>query len=346
MRRLAIAAIILALSTGLFVTALGSLRLPWSGGDFISNWGLKSRALHRTGSLASIVLVDPSNNFVRPNYPPLWPIVLTSASRLAGGGWDPLLLTPLWPVLSLLACLLAMRATRGGIEARLLAGAAVALLPYYRTPLYRGYAEALLLVFVLAALGERDRLGRSTAASVRFALFIALAAATKQEGLVLAAVCVLACAAARRLRLASLVAFSTALAVVPWALFVRFHAEPAWRADFSVAAFALGKLGPSAGLLLHEAVLPNAGWILGAAVLLGLAPMTRASRRTEILGVAAYLSILFASMAFTTSDPAWHLRWSWDRLVLVGVAVLIPVLAECVGESFEPATIPASPAAA
>ncbi len=333
----------LALGAGLFLTTLGSLRIPWSGGDFVSNWGLKSRALYRTGDLASMVRVDPTNNFVRPNYPPLWPILLAAASRVAGG-WDSVRLTPLWPALSLLACLLAMRATRGETPARLLAGAGVALLPYYRSALYRGYAEALLLVFVLAALGERDRLGDSAAARTRFVLFIALAVATKQEGLVIAAVCVLLCAAARDFRLASLVALGAALVTIPWAIFVRAHAEPAWRADFMVGAFGISKLWRAAGFLLREAVVPNAGWILGAAILVALAPATRRHRRAELLGVAIYLSVLLVSMAFTTSDPVWHLRWSWDRLALVGVAVLIPVLAECTAEPFATAPSPSTPA--
>jgi hypothetical protein len=237
-----------------------------------------------------------------------------------------------------------MRATRGAVEVRLLAGATVALLPYYRTDLYRGYAEALLLVFVLAALGERDGLETSTSARARFVLFLALAAATKQEGLVVASICVLIFVVARRFRLASLLAAATALAVVPWAVFVRWHADPFWRADFSVAAFGIGKLGPAAAFLLREALVPNAGWVLGAVLLVGLAPATRRKRRPEILGVAAYLSVLFASMAFTTWDPAWHLKWSWDRLVLVGVVVLIPVLAESVAEAFSPAPSPSSPA--
>ena len=66
---------------------------------------------------------------------------------------------------------------------RLLAAAFVALLPFWRTPLYAGYAEAPLLLLALGALAllERGDSSRGVLGAAPVALLV-LASWTKQEG--------------------------------------------------------------------------------------------------------------------------------------------------------------------
>ena len=198
------------------------MREPFALNDYAAIWGLKARALHRSGALASLFRVDPAGAFSHPEYPPLWPLLLTLATR-ARLPYDDLVATPLWPLLALAASLLAVRAARAWnvpLPFALLSGAAVSLLPYWRT--YPGYAEGLLLVFVLAAAGEAHRAGENAAATARFSTFLTLAAWTKPEGIVAALAAAAVLALGRRFRAALLVALSALLfAALPWALVVR-----------------------------------------------------------------------------------------------------------------------------
>lgn len=137
---------------GIALVTLVAVRQPFALGDYVGIWGLKGRALARAGDLASLFRVDPSGSFSHPEYPPLWPAGLAAWSAVAGG-WDDLVVTPLWPLVCLGGSLAAVRLARGPWSFRLLAGAAISLLPFYRD--YPGYAEALLVMFVLLALASR-----------------------------------------------------------------------------------------------------------------------------------------------------------------------------------------------
>lgn len=340
-RNVSIAAVFL-LALGILTTALVAMREPFALTDYFAIWGLKAHALHASGSLASLFRVDPEGAFSHPEYPPLWPLLLTVATR-ARSPFDDLVATPLWPLLALAASLLAVRAARAlGVAwpFALLAGAAVSLLPYWRT--YPGYAEGLLLVFVLGAAGEAPRAGDERGATVRLSVFLTLAAWTKPEGLVaaLAAAAVLALAGKRRAALL-VGASATLFAALPWALVVRALDPAVPRTDFALAAFSPAKIAVALAAIAPEAA-PAAGLAAAVAVLLALSPGTF-RRRRALLGWAALSSaLLFGSFAFTRLDPAWHARWSWDRLLVVPLAAVIPVLAEALAECVANADAPAA----
>lgn len=337
--RLVVAGLAALLLSGVALCALVHLRMPWVAGDYLAGWGIRGRALARTGdllSLARVSLPGPAGA-----YPPLWPLVLAGFARLTGG-YDELNLTLLFPLLCLLAALFACQATAAPLPGRLLAGAAVALLPYYRTPVYGGYAEALLVVFLLAAFSEVDRLESDRWAIWRMSLFLVLATLTKREGFLVALFFAFALAFARRFRDASVAGLATiGLGFLPWGVFFRIAKVPLERDDFRLAAFDLSKLGLVGGYLLEHVLLPKGLWLLGAVAILALSPVTRRRRRAVLLSVASYAAILFVSMAFTLQPAVWHVHWSWDRLVLVPIVFLIPVLAECVSEQLSPPSEPA-----
>jgi hypothetical protein len=327
------AAALLLLLFGVFTAGVFAMREPFALNDYTAIWGLKARALYRTGSLAALFRVDPDGAFSHPEYPPLWPLVLAAASG-AAGRYDDLVATPLWPALVLAASLLAVRAARSWGVAwpfALLAGAGISLLPYWRT--YPGYAEGLLLVFVLAAAGEAARAGEDAGATTRLSIFLTLAAWTKPEGVVAALAAVAVLAGARRFRPALVVCLSALLfAAFPWALVaIRLAPRPLPTA-FALSAFSLDKAAAAAATVASEAA-PAAGFVLAAAGLLALAPETLRRRRAILAWAGLVSAVLLGSLAFSRFDAAWHARWSWDRLLVVTFAVLVPVLAEALAES-------------
>jgi hypothetical protein len=308
--RLLLAAAALLLVFGVVTAAVVAMREPFALNDYAAIWGLKARALYRSGSFASLFRVDPDGAFSHPEYPPLWPLLLAAATR-ARLPYDDLVATPLWPALVLAASLLAVRVARSRRVAwpfALLAGAAVSLLPYWRR--YPGYAEGLLIVLVLAAAGEAARAGEDSGA--------------------LAAAAVLA--AIRRGRAALVVSLSAVLfAALPWALAVRRLAPKPFPTAFALSEFSPEKALAALSTLASEAA-PAAGVVLAGAGLLLLAPATLRRRRALLAWAAVYSAALLGSFAFSRFDPAWHLRWSWDRILVVPIAVLIPALAEALEE--------------
>jgi hypothetical protein len=313
--------------------ALVAVRQPFGPGDYVAIWGLKARALERSGDVAALFRVDPSGASSHPEYPPLWPALLAAFSHLFVGRYDDLVVTPLWPALALAAALLAARATAAPPWGRVLAAAAVALLPYWRVDL--GYAEGLLAVLLLAALGEVPHLAASRFAPFRLAFFLTLAAWTKQEGVVAAAVFATALAASGRRRDAGRIALSVGLlGVLPWFLVLGRLGPGLGRADFDPLGFSFAKLAAAGGALGREALPACLPWLAGAAILLALAPRTRRRRRGTLAAAVAYGALLVLSFGFTTRDPAWLVVWSWDRLAFVMAVVLVPVLAEAVAEPF------------
>jgi hypothetical protein len=341
--RLVLAAATLLLGIGVLTAAVVAMREPFALNDYTAIWGLKARALSRSLSLESLFRVDPEGVFSHPEYPPLWPLLLAAVAG-AVRRYDDLAVTPLWPALTLSASLLAVRAARSmrvAVPFALLAGAAVSLLPYWRR--YPGYAEGLLLVFVLAAAGEATRAGEDAGAIVRLSVFLTLATWTKPEGLVAALAAAAVLSFARRPRAALLVALSAVLfAAAPWALVVSRLAPKRPPTDFALSSFSVASLASALGALASEAA-PHAGWAAAAALLLALAPTTRRVRRPVLAWCSLYAAALTGSFAFTRLSPAWHVRWSWDRLAFIPVAVLLPVLAEAVAECVRGKSAPALP---
>jgi len=330
--RFVLAAAALLLALGVLTAAVVAMREPFALNDYAAIWGLKARALSRSLSFNALFRVDPEGAFSHPEYPPLWPLLLAAASGVLRR-YDDLVVTPLWPALTLSASLLAVwaaRSMRVAAPFALLAGAAVSLLPYWRR--YPGYAEGLLVVFVLSALAQLGRFDEEPGAGIRIAIFLTLAAWTKPEGLVAALAAAAVLVFARRRRAALLVALSAVLfAAAPWALVVSRLAPTRPPTDFALSSFSVASLAGAVGAFASEAA-PYAGWAAAAALLLALAPATRRARLPVLAWCSLYAAALASFFAFTRLSPAWHVRWSWDRLAFVPVAVLLPVLAEALAE--------------
>lgn len=333
-RRLLVAASAAFLAFGLASATLLALRQPLSLGDYLAIWGLKARAIHASGELSSVFRVDPSGEFSHPEYPPLWPLLLAGTAKLVGR-YDELLLALLRPFLLALAAALTFARTRAPLAGRLFAAGAVTLLPYFQGAAYAGYAEALLVVLVLAALLLLESPTPTPFTAPVAGLLFALAALTKQEGTLALLVATGLLAATRRRRDALVVAaIGFGFGVVPWSLYRAAHGVSGL-ADFNLAAFGPLKALRALAALAEAAALPGLPWLAGATLLLALAPRTLASRRFLLAGAAAYAALLLASFSFARVDVTWLVTWTWDRLALVPVVALLPALAEAAAEPFE-----------
>lgn len=338
-RRLFIAAALLLLAAGFASATFLALRQPLSLGDYLAIWGLKARALHASGDVSSLFRVDPAGEFSHPEYPPLWPILLAGAARLLGR-YDELLLALLRPVLLALAAWLTFARTRSPLPWRLLAAAALVLLPYFQTAAYAGYAETLLLVLVLAALLLLESPAPSPFTPWIAGVFLGLAALTKQEGTVVLVVATALLFIGRRRRDAAIAGgVGIAVGVAPWTLYRAAHGVSGL-SDFSAGAFGPGNPLRAVAALGEVALLEALPWLAGGAILLSLAPGTRGARRPLLAATVAYGALLLTAFAFARVDVRWLVTWTWDRLALVPVAALLPVLAEAAAEPFRPAAGP------
>ena len=338
-RRLFVALAAALLALGFASATFLALRQPLSMGDYLAVWGLKARAIHASGELSAVFRVDPAGEFSHPEYPPLWPLLLAGTARLIGR-YDELLLALLRPLLLALAAALTFARTHAPLPWRLLAAASLTLLPYFQTAAYTGYAEALLLVLVLAALFLLESRSPTPLTPVVTGLLLAQAALTKQEGVVVLLVAVGLLAAARRLRVAAIVGgLGLGLGVLPWSVFRAAHGVSGL-ADFAPGSFDPAKVLRALSTLRDLAFLPAVPWLLGAAVLLALSPGVRRERGPLLAGAAAYAALLLASFAFARVDVAWLVTWTWDRLALLPLAALLPALFEAAAEPFETGSEP------
>ncbi len=336
-RRALFAAVLLVLAAGLASATLLALRQPLSLGDYLAIWGLKARALYASGDLASVFRVDPAGEFSHPEYPPLWPVLLAGAAKLLGR-YDELLLAILRPTLLALAAALTYARTRAPLLSRLLAAAALVLLPYFQTAAYVGYAETLLLVLVLAALLLLESAHPTPFTPWAAGLLLALAALTKQEGTIVIVVAAALLFYSGRRRDAAIAGGVGLLAgVIPWTLYRAAH-DVSSLADFAPGAFEIGKPFRAVAAFGEVALLTALPWLAGAAIVLALAPATLRARRALLAGTVAYVALLLAAFAFARVDVGWLVTWTWDRLVLLPVAALLPALAEAAAEPFREAS--------
>lgn len=317
---------------GVAVYALRALTEPMWANDFLAIWGFKGKTIHAAGAVPQRLFQDPSLGFSHPEYPIGLPFLYAGMSFLTGG-WDDHALTVLFPLFQIatLAALFGWLRRRGASpEVALLAVAIVANFE----PLYSGFltgmAEVpLSLGLLLFGMALADSLDREHAGALRRLAFAsALIAATKNEGLFIAAAgCAfgLVFGGARRWKMA--------LAALPTALLIR-GLELAWHGrlplrDFDLSAFS----GRSVVEALSAAVrVPGAAGWAGLSLMAALVALGRRRRDSALLlglcalGWAAYLLL----PALAVRGPAWLVGTSLARTT----AGLAPLAAAAIGIRF------------
>lgn len=283
------------------------------GWDFRYVWGLKAEAFAQAGAHDAAWLAWPGHVFAHPDYPPLWPDLL-AVSPLLGGDvtraallWQGILVAAL-----AVACWWAADPARPWVRA--LAAVVGAWAPVLLLPAYAGYAEPLLALLAVIALGALRRHGpEAPGGAWVLAGAIAALGLAKNEGTALAVGVALAGVRAARGR-DRLVVAAGLLPVVAWQAFRLANGVPGESLRLSPALVA-GRLAELPLALMRTLRIDTAVllviWVLALVALRG----------RELGGVRLALAVwgLAVLATYTAGAPelAWRLDSSLDR-VLVG----------------------------
>jgi hypothetical protein len=187
--------------------------------------------------------------------------------------------------------------------------ATVALVPFALSP-WIGLAECAMVGYGSAGLLCLRRAVRNSTArdALLGAIYLGLAANSKNEGLALIAAAAAALLLTNRRMLVHL--WPAVLLALPWTALRFVHHL---RNDL-VAGYHVGDVAQTLAALAQQAVGKPVFWF-GVVLALVIAP--RGILRERFLAIAIVLQLLFfvAAYVVTPHDVVWHVRWSWERIV-------------------------------
>jgi hypothetical protein len=291
--------------------------------DFVYHWGLKGHRFWLAGGVDYPFLARPWNWVIHPDYPNLLP-ELHALTALLAGRWQepgPMVLSPCFLALTLLAVRASLAETGVPPFARqaFVAATALACAAFgigYRMAGAADWLPALALAAALPPLLARP----SPAADVEVGLCAAFAAASKMEGMPLAAFLVAVQlarhAAARRpvrpLGLAAL-ALPALLVVGHWLAMVAHHhlLQPS-----NVGPLRLGHLVAAAPAIRRSLLLME--WHGAPLLLLVALPLLLVRGRVRAFAAVAWLQVGFYlwTYAVTPVDPVQLVLTTLPRFVL------------------------------
>jgi hypothetical protein len=286
--------------------------------DFICIWGLKAQKFFVAHGIDWNFLAQPFNAFAHADYPILVPLAYDFQAIVAGGWIDR------WAGALNIGCgiaaLLIIRSELKGWKGAL---AALILMPLVFSP-YVGDAEGPLIAYSIAGvlgLRRRENITRS-------AVFLGLAASCKNEGLTLIAAVAIAMLIAGVPRL--IPKMWPAIAIpLPWLIVSRLHGLRSDLAESGLIERIVSHITNPAPMLQAMATYPPGHiifWIgLVTALLIGIRRVVGDERFLASV-IALQLLAFIAAYVITPHDVSWHVRWSWERLVLQ-VTALVTFLA-------------------
>jgi hypothetical protein len=300
--------------------------------DYLSDWGLKARVFWIARGIDWQFLEQATYRATHPDYPLLLPLSF-DVLALIRGGWNDqalgLLNVAFAAALLMIIYRVALDETSSAVAAALVT---FAMFPLAAVP-WIGIGEG---PFVACATAGLLLMRRNVSIA---AVMLGLAASTKNEGLTLivaAAIALLVCRRAKDIiRL-----WPAAAIVAPWLIVRAMHRLPTDIAAGSVLsriADHLAHPGPLIDALEQASVGKPLMWI---GLLLGALLVGRALVRREsfvLLALAIQFIFYLGAYVATPHDIAWHVRWSWDRLVWH----LTPALAAVILMSLARVAVPA-----
>jgi hypothetical protein len=300
--------------------------------DFLSDWGLKGRVFWIARGIDWQFLEQASYRATHPDYPQLVPLCFDFFA-LVRGAWND---QALGLINVAFAAALLLIVHRVALEETLspLAAAAMtfAMVPLAAVP-WIGIGEGPFVAYTTAGLLLMRR--NVTAAAV----MLGLAAFTKNEGLTLIVAAAIALAVAGRKR--DVIRLWPAIAIpAPWLIARALHHLPTDIVTAGVLGRIAERLADPAPLVqaLQQASLGK--HLLWIGLLLGIVIAARVLWvRERFVLIALALQLVFYVVAYlaTPHDIAWHVRWSWDRLVWH----LMPALTAVVLTSLAKLAVPA-----
>jgi hypothetical protein len=323
-----------ALSGGHFLLATAA---PPVESDYLLIWGVKARMFLAAAGIDWSYLEAPLNGPSHPDYPLHLPL-LYDVYALVHGSW-PEAWTGFPTFAFGFAALLALRGLLADELPKLArAVATLILMPLLFSP-FIGIGEAPLIAY--ATIGvlyvKRGAAQASRHEIITGAVFLGLAAWSKNEGLSLIGAVVLGMIVARRSRLLPWLLPAVAINI-PWLVIHRLHGL---KVDLA-AGGALERLTArlTDPLPIIEALLPRTGMPLlfwcgvVVAVAIGVRRMT-ADDRFLAVTTAVQLLIYVGVYFMTPRELAWHIQTSWERvlrqimplIVLTAILPSYPVIA-------------------
>ena len=285
--------------------------------DFIASWGLKGATFAEHGGIDWSFLQNQWYRFDHPDYPPLLPLTFDFMT-LASGRWTPETLGWVNPFLALALILILRSLLADDMESPLAASAATLVIAPLAMAPWIGIAEGPLIAFGTAGVLLARRKMTPIAA-----ILLGCAGMTKNEGLALLASVVIALLLTRRFR-DVLRLWPAALIALPWIVIRRVLAL---HTDFIAGpmfARALERLRNPGELIAafgtYTTGLPLLWVGIAAAIVLGVRKMRDES--FVLAAVAVQFVTYFGVYLITEKDVAWHIRWSWERLVAHETATL------------------------
>lgn len=291
--------------------ALYATNAPPPEFDYLADWGLKARAFFEVRGIDWQLLGRAIARDTHPDYPLLLPLTYDFVAVLRGGwsdAWLGALHVAFAAALLLVIHATALEETRSRVAAAFITAA---LVPLAATP-WIGMAEGPFIAYATAAL-LLIRRGNVTLGAV----LLGLAASTKNEGLTLIAAAVIGLVCARRAR--DIIRLWPAAAIpLPW-IIVRslrqFPTDIATGGVFARVAAHLRDPRPLIDALMSASLGKPLFWI-ALAIGIVIASRTLATRErfvmvTLLVQFACYVGAYVA----TPYDVAWHVTYSWERLV-------------------------------
>lgn len=286
--------------------------------DYLTNWGFKAKAFFDVRGIDWQLLGRSIDRNVHPDYPLLLPLTYDFIAVLRNGWNDAhlgIVHVAFAAALLLVIHETAWDDTRSRIAAIFIA---IALIPFAATP-WIGLAEGPFIAYATAALLLIRRGGLTLGA-----ILLGLAASTKNEGLTLIAAAAIGLLCAGRkgdvVRL-----WPAVLIPLPWLIARSLHHLPTDIATGGVVARVVEHALHPALLFAALSSVSLGKPLYWIALAIGIAIASRAlvtRERFILVALVVQFACYLGAYLATPFDVAWHVTWSWERLV----AHLTPVL--------------------
>ncbi len=289
----------------LFATAAS----PWEF-DYLSDFGLKARAFWEHGGIDWAFLRATLMRSFHPDYPLLLPSVY-DAVAIMSGAWNDRFLG----LMNVGFGVAAIGVVRSELsdelkDPRLAALATAALAPLLLSP-WIGLADGPLCAYITVAMLRLRRSLRVGKVSLAGVILLGLGACTKNEGVAMIAAAGIALLLVASWR-AVLHLWPAVIMTLPWMILARVHGLHLRNPESILRPLADAPLGKS---------------LMWAGILLGVFVCGRLLARERFMLIALALQVAFYLGAYLTTphDTAWHVHWSWERVVSQIAAVLVYV---------------------
>lgn len=292
---------------------------PMAEFDFLAMWGMKGKEFFLSRGIDFAWLAHPWNDYTHPDYPILLTLIYDELA-LFHGSWNDRWIGVLFAAFagSILLTLRGVLERESG-SSHLAALGTLGLVPFAASP-YLGMAEGPLIAFGTAGvILVREGIRRPQDALVTLgAVFLGLAANTKNEGLTLCVAVAIAMSISGEGRRLIWRLWPAMALAVPWLLLRSIHGLQTDLARGSVVDRVVGHLREPTLFLESMGRYPLGkplfwtGIAIAVALLLG-----RMLRRDRFILTVLVVQFGFFLAAYLASPHSidWHFRYSWERVL-------------------------------